>query len=73
MPDLPDEADLKAGEVSELEAEIEKELVVMREKLRHVQNELSYQQEKNLQTAESYKTMVVQLEVRTHATTLEQD
>ena len=73
MPDLPDEADLKAGEVSELEAEIEKELVVMREKLRHVQNELSYQQEKNLQSAESYKTMVVQLEVRTHATTLEQD
>ena len=63
MPDLPDEADLKAGEVSELEAEIEKELVVMREKLRHVQNELSYQQEKNLQSAESYKTMVVQLEV----------
>ena len=48
--------------MSELEAEIEKELLIMKEKLRHVQDELSLQQEKNLQTAEGYKSIVVQLE-----------
>lgn len=62
LPDLPEETELKAGEVSELEAEIEKELIIMREKLRHVQSELSLQQEKNLQIAESYKAIVARLE-----------
>ena len=53
---------MKAGDVSELEVEIEKELVETRERMRLMQDELSLAQEKNLQSAEGYKAMVVALE-----------
>ena len=55
VPDLPDENELRSGDPSELEQEMERDCVQLREKVRHFQGELSIQQEKALQDAEAHR------------------
>jgi len=62
LPDLPDEKDIRSGDPTELEAEMERETKLMSDKVRSTQSELTKQQEKALQMAETFRITIAGLE-----------
>jgi len=62
LPDLPEERDIRSGDPTELEAEMERETKLMVDRVRSSQSELTKQQERALQMAETFKATIAGLE-----------
>jgi hypothetical protein len=70
LPELPDESELKSGEPTQLEDEMEKENAQMRAQLRSLQAEQTNQQEKAVQAAERARLTLLALEQQQQVATV---